>query len=196
MKQDFLRNWIWFAFGSQLLREIRYVCGRLNKQGYLDTLSSSQADSMDSLNSTLTNHPYQLSLLKSTCKADVWSLCCQLTLVLPCVGIHRRTLLMSLFLLLEQCPAYLVHLTWIFVRWAISGHTTTVLWSAASRICSKQHTTSYQAFLANVSIESIWWNHTVVLTQLQLGRILFILSEIRFPYAWEPINSSPYLSYV
>ena len=42
----------------------------------------------------------------------------------PCVGVHRSTLLMSSSLLLQQCPACLVRLTWIvFVmggRWAYS----------------------------------------------------------------------------
>ena len=31
----------------------------------------------------------------------------------PCVGIHKSTSLMSSSLLLQQCPAYLVRLTWI-----------------------------------------------------------------------------------
>ena len=42
----------------------------------------------------------------------------------PYVGVHRSTSLMSLSLLLQQCPACLVHLTWIvFVmggRWPYS----------------------------------------------------------------------------
>ena len=42
----------------------------------------------------------------------------------PYVGVHRSTSLMSSFLLLQQCPAYLVCLTWIvFVmrgRWPYS----------------------------------------------------------------------------
>ena len=31
----------------------------------------------------------------------------------PCVGVHKSTSLMSSSLLLQQCPASLVHLTWI-----------------------------------------------------------------------------------
>ena len=42
----------------------------------------------------------------------------------PCVGVHKSTSLMSSFLLLQQCPACLVRLTWIvFVirgRWPYS----------------------------------------------------------------------------
>ena len=36
----------------------------------------------------------------------------------PCMGVHKSTSLMSSFLLLQQCPACLVRLTWIvFVIW-------------------------------------------------------------------------------
>ena len=42
----------------------------------------------------------------------------------PYVGVHRSTSLMSSSLLLQQCPAYLVHLTWIVFmmggRWPYS----------------------------------------------------------------------------
>ena len=54
----------------------------------------------------------------------------------PYVGVHRSTSLMSSSLLLQQCPACLVCLTWIvFVmvgRWRIVG----ALWSVAARTCS------------------------------------------------------------
>ena len=36
------------------------------------------------------------------------------TLLRPCVGVHRRTSLMSLSLLFQKCPSYLVRLTRIF----------------------------------------------------------------------------------
>ena len=46
------------------------------------------------------------------------------TFAWPCVGVHRRTSLMSLSLLLQQCPACLVRLTWIVIvmggRWLYS----------------------------------------------------------------------------
>ena len=42
----------------------------------------------------------------------------------PCVGVHKSTSFMSLSLLLQQCPACLVRLTWIVfmigVRWLYS----------------------------------------------------------------------------
>ena len=52
----------------------------------------------------------------------------------PYVGVHRSTSLMSSYLLLQQCPAYLVRLTLIvFVmegRWPYSW------WGVAARTCS------------------------------------------------------------
>ena len=54
----------------------------------------------------------------------------------PYVGVHRSTSLMNSFLLLQQCPACLVRLTWIvFVmgdRWPYSWY----LWGVTSRTCS------------------------------------------------------------
>ena len=53
----------------------------------------------------------------------------------PYVGVHRSTSLMSSSLLLQQCPAYLFHLTWIvFVM--VGGCIVGVLWGVASRTCS------------------------------------------------------------
>ena len=40
--------------------------------------------------------------------------------VRPCVGIHKSTSLMSSSLLLQQCPACLVHLTWPY-SWCLVG---------------------------------------------------------------------------
>ena len=65
----------------------------------------------------------------------------------PCVGVHKSTSLMSSSLLLQQCPACLVHLTWIvFViggRWPYS-------WCLAARTCSRLHA----AFLCNCHLAS------------------------------------------
>ena len=41
------------------------------------------------------------------------------TLARPCVGVHKRTSLMNSSLLLQQCPACLVHLTWMV--WEMGG---------------------------------------------------------------------------
>ena len=68
----------------------------------------------------------------------------------PCVGVHKSTSLMSSSLLLQQCPACLVRLTWIvFViagRWPSVG----VLWGVATRTCSRLHA----AFLCNCRLAS------------------------------------------
>ena len=71
---------------------------------------------------------------------------------------------------------------------------------AASRTCSKQHAawlcSSYLAFSSITSLKSRWWSHTLVLTWLQLGRILISFYQIRFSYFPEPVNSRPCLSYI
>ena len=68
----------------------------------------------------------------------------------PCVGIHKSKSLMSSSLLLQQCPACLVRLTWIvFViggRWPYSWF----LWGVAARTCSGLHA----AFLCNCHLVS------------------------------------------
>ena len=56
------------------------------------------------------------------------------TLACPHVGVHNRISLLMYFI----SSAQYVLLVW-FVRWEISGHTSTVLLSVASSICSKQH---------------------------------------------------------
>ena len=58
----------------------------------------------------------------------------------PCVGVHKSTSLMSSSLLLQQCPACLVHLTWIVFMIGVG-----VLWGVAARTCSRL----LAAFLCN-----------------------------------------------
>ena len=76
--------------------------------------------------------PHHLSLLSITpgrsSRSHLMSVqsCCRKvlaghpTLAHPCEGIHKRTLLMSSFLLLKQCFACLVCLIWIGGRWLCS----------------------------------------------------------------------------
>ena len=90
------------------------------------------------------------------------------------VGVHRSRSLMSLSLLLQQCPACLVCLTWIvFViggRWPYSW----CLVGVAARICSVMLAT----FLCNcrltfspaVLLVSKWCIHTAVSTRTLPGR--------------------------
>ena len=55
----------------------------------------------------------------------------------PYVGVHRSISLMSSSLLLQQCPAYLVRLTWIvFVWWEVGGRIVGALWGVTARTYS------------------------------------------------------------
>ena len=68
----------------------------------------------------------------------------------PCVGVHKSTSLMSSSLLLQQCPACLVRLTWIVFMMGAGGRTVGVLWGVAARTCSRLHV----AFLCNCRLAS------------------------------------------
>ena len=59
----------------------------------------------------------------------------------PCLwsamcGVHKNTSLTSSSLLLQQCPACLVRLTWIVFVGVVGGCTAVALWGVASRACS------------------------------------------------------------
>ena len=68
----------------------------------------------------------------------------------PCVGVHKSTSLMSSSLLLQQCPACLVHLTWIVFMIGGRWRTVGVLWGVAARTCSRLHA----AFSCNCRLAS------------------------------------------
>ena len=72
----------------------------------------------------------------------------------------------------------------MFTRWEVSDCTTTVLLGIASRISSKQHTTSlcgsYLAFSPNILLKSKWCNCRLVLTVQNLGRIHVLFYQILF----------------
>ena len=84
-------------------------------------------------------------------------------------------LFMTSSLRLPQC---LIRLIW-YVRWEIGCRPTTILWSGAFRISSKQHVAflacSHQASSLRVSLAPMWCISTVVWTQPQLGRTQSIL---------------------
>ena len=50
-----------------------------------------------------------------------------------CVGVHWRTPLMSSIFLLQQSPAYFIRLTYMVLKWEVSGRTAVVLSAVASR---------------------------------------------------------------
>ena len=68
----------------------------------------------------------------------------------PYVGVHRSTSLMSSSLLLQQGPACLVRLAWIFSWWEAGGRIVGALWSVAARTCSRLLAT----FLCNCRLAS------------------------------------------
>ena len=53
----------------------------------------------------------------------------------PYVGVHRSTSLMSSSLLLQQCPACLVRLTWIVFVMEAVGRIVGALWGVTTRTC-------------------------------------------------------------
>ena len=75
---------------------------------------------------------------------------------------------------------YLVYLTWMVCKMEVSDSIDAVFRGAASRIPLKQHiaslSSSHLAF-PQVFLESKWCNHTVVLRQWQLGRILVLFHQ-------------------
>ena len=78
-------------------------------------------------------------------------------------GVHRSTSLMSSSLLLQQCPACLVCLTWIFSWWEADDRIVGALWGITARTYSILLTT----FLCNcrlassqaVLLASRWWTY-------------------------------------
>ena len=76
----------------------------------------SRHPSLSSITSSMSSMLHPMSVL-NCCR---YVLASRPTLARPCEGVHRRTLLMSSFLLLQQeCPACLVHQIWI--AFEISG---------------------------------------------------------------------------
>ena len=92
----------------------------------------------------------------------------------PYVGVHKSTSLMISFLILQQCPACLVRLTWIVFVMEAVGRIVGALWSVAARTYSILLST----FLCNcrlsssraVLLASKWCIHTAVSTRPLLGR--------------------------
>ena len=95
------------------------------------------------------------------------------SLVCLWVGIHRKTSLWPRPFFFYRAQHIL--LGWCG-RWKVSGCTVAVLWGAISRICSNQHTICLRnwhlSFSPGVSLNSKWCNLAIVLTGLQVGRIL------------------------
>ena len=132
--------------------------------------SSSRDDRKESLDS-LAIHPYRSSLLTGSLdsipcllRADV----SHILLVNQHWCAHKRTFLASPAVPSSFFSSFLV----------VSDRATAVLMDIASKICSKQQApslySSHLIFSPSFSLLCKWWNHTVVPTQLQFGRILFL----------------------
>ena len=97
------------------------------------------------------------------------------SLVRPYVGVLRRTSLMSSSLVLQQCLARLGYFTWIVCemesRWLYSC----CFVASCFQDLYKTVWSSHLSFSPCISLKSLWCIHTVITTQLQLGRnpILF-----------------------
>ena len=149
--------------------------------------SSNYGDTMDSSTLSCYSHPYQPLLLGRSSRwhlvftKQIQVLGCRQTLIYPCVRVHRRILLTSTSLIIQQGPTYLLHLTLMVSKWC--GYTTAVLRTVASRICSRQNAaflcSSHVAFYQHVFFASMWCIHLVMWIQPQLGRkkTCFILSD-------------------
>ncbi len=91
----------------------------------------------------------------------------------PYAGVHRRTLLMSSFLLLQRCPACLFRLAWI--DFVIGGDGIVgALWGNAAGTCLILLATSLcscrLASFRAVLLASRWCIHKAVSTRPLLGR--------------------------
>ena len=93
------------------------------------------------------------------------------SLAYTCVSMSRSPLLMSPSLLFLLCWACFV----LFLRLKVSDHTIAVLWDTASKICSKQHTTSLYCSNIGFSLGTFSnykvYHHTIVPPKLHPGRI-------------------------
>ena len=93
-------------------------------------------------------------------------------------GVHNRTLLMSLTLLLQKCRYVLFVLLEWFVRCEAGGHAVAALLGIASTICSRLHRASLcsssQPFSLCILLASMWCIYIVVRTKLWWNPVLFI----------------------
>ena len=159
---------------------INWIKDKIPKRLVLATdMSSVHADSTDYLQSLkLSLQRGPLGRIQCPQRVDDYVFAGQL-----CIRVQWRMLLICSPLLLEQCPACLVSLTWMFYemggKWLYNY---CLVWCCFQDLFKTAGNILYFSFSPDVSLESKCCSHTIVLIQQQLGRI-FISSEIRFSYS-------------
>ena len=102
--------------------------------------------------------------------------------------------LMSSSLLLQQCPACLVRLTWMVSWWVIGARTTAVLLDVSSRTCSillVAFLCNYrQAFSPYVLLASMKCIHIAVSTRPPLGKNCVLFHRSSLTSIWPRANRS------
>ena len=99
----------------------------------------------------------------------------------PCVGIHKSTSLMSSSLLLQQCPACLVRLTWIvFViggRWPYS-------WCLVGCCCQDYHQYNWNSYFQSYILDASRRSSVMQLSSLPILGYFCIISAPTETQAW------------
>ena len=97
----------------------------------------------------------------------------------PCVGVHGK-MSHEFSLLPQQYSACLVHVNSL---WDGGGRTVAVLWCAALRICSKQHTSYIYLF------KFYFWSYSFYAVEFVN---IIIMSRYQHGYPWPSLATPPY----
>ena len=113
----------------------------------------------------------------------------------PYAGVHRSTSLMSSSLLLQQCPACLVRLTWIVfvmgVRWCLVGCCRQDLSNIACNILVKLPSSFFFSRLVSVQVVHPYSSIDTIAAWKKTA--FHFIGQVWFAYDREPIYSCPCL---
>ena len=108
----------------------------------------------------------------------------QPTLVCPCLGVHKRTLLKILSLFHLQCSTYPDHRTWMICeirgKWPCSRYFVRCCFQDFLKTTHSILVLILSSFFSEYFLEFKWCNYRVVQTQLEFK--LYFIREVRFPY--------------
>ena len=99
--------------------------------------------------------------------------------------VHVRMSLISLSLLFQQFPAYIIWM--VCMMWCKWPHSCCFVGCCFQDLFKTAHCILFWfhvAFSVGISLKSKWCNHTVVLTQLQLGRIPVLFYQRDHVFIW------------